>query len=85
MDPAIEKSFDSFRGLLFGLLVNCIFSAGANNCCPLAELRSTLSTEEKYVYVMGLSEKEIKSILLQHKECYERRLAGICAGYNDRS
>jgi len=78
MDPAIKKSFDSSRGLLFGLLVNCIFSVGAKNSCPLSELRSTLSTEEKYAYVMGLTEKEIKSILLQHEECYERRLSEIC-------
>ena len=77
MDSNLKKSFDSSRGLLFGLLVNCIFSAGAKENCPLTELRSSLSTEKKYEYVMGLSDEEVKSILLQHEECYEKRLLEI--------
>ena len=77
MDSNLKKSFDSSRGLLFGLLVNCIFSAGAKESCPLTELRSSLSTEKKYEYVMGLSDEEVKSILLQHEECYEKRLSEI--------
>ena len=34
-------------------------------------------TEEKYEYVMGLSDEEVKSILVQHEECYEKRLSDI--------
>jgi len=77
MDSNLEKSFDSSRGLLFGLLVNCIFSKGAKESCPLSELRSSLSTEEKYEYVMGLIDEEVKNVLLQHEECYEKRLSAI--------
>ena len=77
MDSILKKSLDSSRGLLFGLLVGCIFSEGAKESCPLSQLRSSLSTEEKHEYVMGLSDEEVKSILLQHEECYERRLTGL--------
>ena len=80
MDSTLKKSLDSSRGLLFGLLVNCIFSEGAKESCPLSELRSSLSTEEKYEYVMGLSDEEVKSILVQHEECYEKRLLEIKRG-----
>jgi hypothetical protein len=41
----------------------------------LSELRINLSIEEKHEYVMGLSDDEIKSILVQHDECYEKRLS----------
>ncbi len=77
MDSILEKSFDRQRALLFGLLVNCIFSEGAKESCPLSELRSSLSTEDKHEYVMGLSDEEVKSILVQHEECYEKRLLEI--------
>jgi hypothetical protein len=77
MDSTLKKSLDSSRGLLFGLLVNCIFSEGAKESCPLSELRSSLSTEEKHKYVMGLSDEEVKNILLQHEECYEKRFSEI--------
>jgi hypothetical protein len=77
MDLTLKKSLDSSRGLLFGLLVNCIFSEGAKESCPLSELRSSLSTEEKHKYVMGLSDEEVKNILLQHEECYEKRFSEI--------
>ena len=74
MDSILEKSKDTSRGLLFGLLGNCIFSTGANENCPLSELRINLTTEDKYEYVMELSDEEIKSILVQHEEGYEKRL-----------
>jgi hypothetical protein len=77
MNQIIEKSKDTSRALLFGLLGNCIFSPGINESCPLSELRINLSNEEKYEYVMGLSDEEIKTILVQHDECYERRLSSI--------
>ena len=77
MDSNLKKSFDSSRGLFFELHVNCIFSKGAKESCPLFELRSSLSTEEKHEYVMGLTDEEVKSILLQHEECYEKRLSEI--------
>ncbi|NOQ65838.1 MAG: hypothetical protein GQ556_01285, partial [Desulfobacterales bacterium] len=56
---------------------NCIFSEAAKESCPLSELRSSLSTEEKHEYVMGLSDEEVKSNLVQHEECYEKRLLEI--------
>jgi hypothetical protein len=74
MDSILEKSKDTSRGLLFGLLANCIFYTGAIESCPLSELRINLTTEEKHAYVMGLSEKAIKNILVQHDECYKKRL-----------
>ena len=77
MDSNLKKSLDSSRCLSFGLLVNCIFSEGAKESCPLSELRSSLSIEEKHEYVMGLSDEEVKNILLQHEECYEKRLLEI--------
>ena len=73
----LKKSLDSSRGLLFGLLVNCIFSEGAKEICPLSELRNSFSTEEKHGYVMGLSDEEVKSIIVQHEECYEKRLSNL--------
>ncbi len=75
MDSILEKSLNRPRGLLFGLLVNCILSAEASESCPLSELRNGFSTEEKHGYVMGLSDEEVKSILVQHEECYEKRLS----------
>ena len=77
MDSILEKSSDSSRALLFGLLVNCIFSNSALEDCPLCELRKNLSIEKKHDYVMGLSEEEINSILAQHEECYEKRMSGL--------
>ena len=77
MDSNLKKSLDSSRGLLFGLLVNCIFSTGAKESCPLWELRNNLTIEEKHEYVMGLSDEEVKSNLVQHEECYEKRLSEI--------
>ena len=56
MDSILEKSLDRPRGLLFGLLENCIFSAEASESCTLSELRNSFSTEEKHGYVMGLSD-----------------------------
>ena len=77
MDSILNKSLDSSRGLLFGLLANCIFSTGARESCPLSELRSNFSIDEKHKYVMGLSDEEVKSLLVQHEECYEKRLSNL--------
>ena len=77
MDSIVEKSSDRSRGLLFGLLTNCIFSSGAIEDCPLWELRSSLSIEQKHEFVMGLSDEKVASILAQHDKCYEKRLADI--------
>jgi len=65
MDIILEKSSDSSRGLLLGLLVNCMFSDSAKVDCPLSDLRSNLTTQEKHEYVMGLNDDEVKSILLK--------------------
>jgi len=77
MNSIIEKSKDTSRALLFGLLANCIFSTGANESCPLSEIRINLTIEEKYEFVMGLNDEEIKSILVQHDECCERRFSSL--------
>jgi hypothetical protein len=77
MESILEKSRDASRALLFGLLANCIFSVGIDKSCPLSELRINLTTEEKYEFVMGLSNEEIKNILAQHNECSERKLASL--------
>jgi len=75
MDSILEKSLNRPRGLLFGLLENCIFSTEVNESCPLSKLRNGFTTEEKHGYVMGLSDEEVKSLLVQHEECYEKRLS----------
>ena len=75
MDSILEKSSDRSRALLFGLLVNCIISKSTERSCPLSKLRNSLSIEKKHAYVMGLSEEEVKRILVQHDECYQKELA----------
>jgi hypothetical protein len=77
MDSTLEKSADRSRALLFGLLVNCIFSKNALESCPLWELRNNLSIDEKFDYAAGLSDEEVKSILTHHEECYEKRLSDL--------
>jgi hypothetical protein len=77
MESILEKSSDRGRGLLFGLLVNCIFSTGADKDCPLCELRENLTIEEKHKFVMELNHEEIKNILLQHEKCYEQRFSNL--------
>ena len=78
MDSTLKKSSDRSRTLLFGLLVNCIFSKDIKEKCPLWELRSSLtSIEKKDDDGMGGSEEEINSILVKHEECYVTGLKGI--------
>ncbi|MGW8287567.1 MAG: hypothetical protein ACWGOD_04940 [Desulfobulbales bacterium] len=74
----MEKASDHSRSLLFGLLVNCIFSGQANGRCPLSSLRETLTFEEKYDFVMGLSQEEICQALDQHEKCYENECCSQC-------
>ena len=74
MASILEKSFDRSRSLLFGLLQSCLFSEKAKDSCPLTQLRKSLSLDEKYDYVMGLSDEAVNSILEQHEECYEKRV-----------
>ena len=74
MDSILEKSFDRQRSLLFGLLQACLFSEDAKDSCPLSQLRNRFSLEEKYDYVMELSDKEVDNILEQHEECYTKRV-----------
>ena len=80
MKSSLKKSSGHSKELLFGLLANCIFSANETECCPLFELRNNLSIEEKYDFVMGLSKQEVKSILMQHEDCFENRLTGDFIG-----
>ena len=74
MDDILTKSSDRSRSLLFGLLQSCLLEGNALESCPLAQLRNTLSFEEKYQYVMGLSKEEIDEILEQHDECFKKRI-----------
>jgi hypothetical protein len=74
MDSILEISLDRSKTLLFGLLVNCIFSENAERDCPLRELRNNLSIENKHDHVMELSKEEVNSILVQHEECYQKKL-----------
>lgn len=77
MDSTVEKSKDASRGLLFGLLVQCIFSSGELEDCHLRKLRNSLTIEQKHEYVMGLNGSEVEEILVQHDKCYKKRLAGF--------
>ena len=77
MDSILETSLDRSTTLLFGLLVNCIFSESVERDCPLRELRNNLSIENKHDYVMELSEEEVNSILVQHEECYQKSLSDL--------
>ena len=74
MDSILEKSFDRSRSLLFGLLQSCLFSEDAKDSCPLSQLRNRLSLDEKYDYVMKLSDEVVHNILEQHEECYGKRI-----------
>lgn len=77
MDQIVKKSSDASRGLLFGLLVNCLFTGGTNEECPLHDLRTGLTIEEKHKLVMDLTVEEIRRILAQHEICYERQLSKL--------
>ena len=68
----LEKSSDHSRSLLFGLLIDCIFSGNGNGNCPLSRLRDTFTFEEKYKFIMKLSMEEVFIALDQHEECYEK-------------
>ena len=76
MDSNLEKSLDSSRALLFGVLTNCIFSSNENDSCPLFDLRNSLSIEQKYDYVMGLSKEEVALMLAKHKDCFQKKFSG---------
>ena len=74
MSDILTKSFDRSRSLLFGLLQSCLLEGNALESCPLAQLRNTLSFDEKYHYAMELSEEEVDNILEQHEECFKNRI-----------
>ena len=76
MNSILKKSSEHSRGLLFGLLNNCIFSNNETENCPLFELRNSLSIEEKYDFVMGLNKEEVTTLLMHHEYCFENRLSG---------
>ncbi len=74
MSDILTKSFDRSRSLLFGLLQSCLLEGNALESCPLAQLRNTLSFDEKYHYAMEVSEEEVDKILEQHEECFKNRI-----------
>ena len=76
MNLILKKSSEHSRGLLFGLLANCIFSNNETENCPLFKLRSSLSIEEKYDFVMRLNKEEVNTLLMHHEYCFENRLTG---------
>lgn len=75
MDVILNKTPEQMRPLLFGSLVSCLFSEDSDNECPFARLRKTLTTEEKYDYVMTLNEEEIRYFLHLHDRCMQRRIS----------
>ena len=77
MEQILEKSSESSRALLFGLLVNCLFPTSTNEDCPIWELRNSLSIDKKHEFVMDLSKEEVTNILARHEECYEKRFTGF--------
>jgi hypothetical protein len=72
MDGLQEIFTDRKRGLLFNLLANCIFSSGERNDCFMCELRKDLTTEQKYQYIMNLSDEKVKAALMRHEECLKK-------------
>jgi len=74
MDDIIKKSSDRSRSLLFGLLQSCLLEGDALENCPLAQLRNTLSLEEKYYFAMESSQEEVYKILEQHDACFKNRI-----------
>jgi hypothetical protein len=75
MDSILEKSSDSSRALLFGVLTNCIFSSIESDSCPLFDLRNSLSIEQKYDFVMGLSKEEVALMLTKHEGCFQKKFS----------
>ena len=76
MGTIFEKPSNPSRTLVLGLLVSCCFTECAEDC-PLRKSHNDLSVEEKDEYAQGLSDEEIKSILVQHESCYEKRLLDL--------
>jgi len=74
MDDIIKKSSGRSRALLFGLLQSCLLEGNALESCSLAQLRNSLSLEEKYHYAMDLGEEELNKIFEQHEECFKNRI-----------
>ncbi len=74
MSDILTKSSDRSRSLLFGLLQSCLLEGNALESCPLAQLRNTLSFDEKYHYAMELSKEEVDNVLEQHEECFKNRI-----------
>jgi len=76
MESILENSHNPSRALLFGLIMNCLFTIDAESCpnCPLEELRGSLTIDKKIEYVNELSDAEIESILTQHKSRFDKRL-----------
>ena len=75
MDADLEKSFNRSRALLFGLLQACLLEGNALEGCPFEQRRNALSFEEKYRYVMALSDEEVDGLLERHEACFGRRVA----------
>jgi hypothetical protein len=77
MNPNLEKSSDSSRGLLFGLRANGIFSTDASEDYPLWDPRNSFIIEQKHKFVMRLTGEEGSNILAQHEKFYEIRVSQI--------
>ena len=74
MDLILEKTSERSRSMLFGLLLSCLFSEEAKNECHLSRLRRSLTLEEKYDYVLELSEEELHTLLEEHGKCFRMRI-----------
>ena len=75
MHTVIERAYSdkSKRTLLFGFLLDCLFSEETGLKCQLAQPRKTLHIEQKYVYVMNLNGECLKGNLKKCKECFMQR------------
>ena len=74
MDDIIAKSSDRSRSLLFELLQSCLLEGNALESCPLAQLRNTLSLEEKYNCAMSSSDEEVHKILEPLVDRFRKRI-----------
>ena len=76
MDTSPRKQF--LLEEIFGLAVACPFDQGNPCNCPLHELRKK-SLQERYRWLLDLSEADLRDILTNHRKCLdEKEEANAC-------
>ncbi len=66
------KNYHDDRAMLLGLLIDCPFGISLGSC-PLDDLRSRLTLQEKIDYSESLASEEVKTLLTYHAQCLRRR------------